>query len=97
MNIYELEKQATPGRQYRDENGRVATTDGVPIADANVNDRDIDEREANTLRIIHQANNFMRALEELKHVTRLARLNGCLFLFEHDIDKLIAELEDVGS
>lgn len=100
MNIYELEKQATHGRAYRDHEGFIATTDGARVADMDCNDRDIDEREANKCLWIHCRNNFMNALEGL---TRLGDMYSAL-MDDHVaagrlewVNDLIKELAEVAE
>ena len=60
MNQQEIFQNMTKGKLFRDESGFVSTNSSAEgllmFADANVNDRDIDEREANTEAIITAVN-----------------------------------------
>ena len=88
MNIYELEKQATPGPLTNSGCTILAPTGWVSdrdpwvlgasetfhMASTDENHRGHDEQEANAKLFVHCRNNFMQALEALK---RARRSMGC--------------------
>ena len=83
MNVYELEKQATPGPWPMDITVSVGeATGGTTCSESNCNER----------LSRHCRNNFLRALEAYKRLVQAARDNGCLCLFDEAHDKLITEL-----
>lgn len=96
MNIYELEKRATPGPWFGTQSsvlGRTApeVTRETHICSTDENWLPHSEQDANGALIRHCRNNFMKALEALKNEERIcgdARHKGTL-------RKLIAELEEV--
>jgi len=110
MNIYEIEKQATPGPLLRltnplfDGTGKDTVSyahlcsthrSAAPLAVLALADISIEEAAANAELTRHCCNHFMRALEAYKRLVQDARDKGCLCLFGEDHDALIAELEEV--
>ena len=102
MNIYELEKQATPGPWSRCPH----TVDGVlgyPTGDhmgsrtvsiGSCCNIPISQRSENAALITHCRNNFMKALEALKEERGYHKEHGRIGRADQ-LSELIAELEEV--
>lgn len=108
MNIYELEKLATPGPWFGTQSsvlGRTApeVTRETHICSTDENWLPHSEQDANGALIRHCRNNFMKALEALKYMVRFAECNGMLNCHDEPQEycevcrarKVIAELEEV--
>jgi len=104
VNIYELEKQATPGPWSRCPHtidGVLGYPTGDPMGSRTVSigsccNIPITQRSENAALIAHCRNNFMKALEALKRVASLDILvYGMSADFHREVRQLVAELEEV--
>lgn len=101
MNIYELEKQSTPGplrvaAQYTIWDADIETAEGLHVAACTSSpNRSVDSMLNNAVLLVHCRNNFMRALEALKEINDPDMPSHEWKHWLAALPKLIAELEEV--
>ena len=103
MNIYELEKKATPGPlmwSRAGSFGRVSRWDiqrdtQTVACVYSITGLESDPRKADAQLLAHCRNNFMKALEALKCVADCRSADEAHDIIVNQFPELIAELEDV--
>lgn len=96
VNIYKLEKQATPGKWMVGASMGIHVNDGKPYIAQFLNKRTDAEYQANARLAAHWRNNFMRLLEALKMCVNSPRIMDTSSEVEK-LSDLIAEMEEVKT